>query len=276
MLKRNFLATPVVRSFVDWLIPRIGGAAPIGFINPRPNGATCQHLHDALSLYSWPPRHKVFELPNGAAVNLAANASLAANTAVLNQISTGLTATLAPGNNIDFANWAKCLMNWGGVEHGNNKWIDQNTPTICHIVNGVNGAVALGDDSFAPLTPLLRFNSGMTKLYSLLNPNFIIYDSRVAASLAWLVYRWSPVVPHELAFRCMPARKTIQQKIRNPDTNQFCGVNNDPYQHIKWNIRANWILEEAYVRAVAQCPHIRFHGLREVEASLFMLGADLP
>jgi hypothetical protein len=274
MLKSNYLATTDVRTFIDWLTPRIGGDDPIGFSNPRPNGATYQYLHNAI--YSWPPRHTEFNFPTGAVVNLAANASLAANTAVLNHISAGLTATLAVGNNIDFAKWAKCLMKWGGVESGNNSWIDLNRQRICHIANGVNGAVALGDDSSAPLEPHLRFNSGMTKLYSLLNPNFIIYDSRVAAALAWLVYSWSTVVPQELAFRCMPARKTIQQKIRNPDTNQFCWVNSDPYQHIKWNIRANWILEDAYVRAVAQCPHIKFHDLREVEASLFMLGADLP
>ena len=166
-------------------------------------------------------------------------------------------------------------MAWGGVKHGNNNWIGNNENNICHIVNSVNGAITLGDDSVAPVPPL-RFNSGMTKLYSLLNPNFIIYDSRVAAALAWLVYCWSPIVPRELAFRCMLARKTIQQKIRNPDPNQFCGINNNPHEHFKWNIRANWILEEALTKSVVKYPKLRFLNLREVEASLFMLGADLP
>ena len=274
MNKVNFLAIPNVQNFVDWLVPRIGGADSVEFSNPRQNGATYQYLHNAI--YSWPHKRTTLNFPAGAVVNLAANAGLVTNTTILGQIQTGLTAALAVANNADFSAWAKCLMKWGGVEPGNNRWIDLNTPTICRTVTDVNRAIALGDDSIAPLVPSLRFNSGMTKLYSLLNPNFIIYDSRVAAALAWLVYSWSPIVPHELAFRCMPARKTTQQKIRNPDTNQFCWVNNDPHQHIKWNIKANWILDESYTRAVAQYPNIQFHGLRAVEASLFMLGADLP
>ena len=36
----------------------------------------------------------------------------------------------------------------------------------------------------------LRFNAGMTKVYSLMCDNFIIYDSRVAAALGWLVMKY--------------------------------------------------------------------------------------
>ena len=34
---------------------------------------------------------------------------------------------------------------------------------------------------------LNRFNAGITKVYSMVLENFIIYDSRVAAALGWLV-----------------------------------------------------------------------------------------
>lgn len=36
----------------------------------------------------------------------------------------------------------------------------------------------------------LRFNAGMTKVYSLLADSLIIYDSRVAAALGWIVVKY--------------------------------------------------------------------------------------
>lgn len=273
MQKAQFLAIGSVQGFINWLAPRIAGATAINFTNPRPGGAGYRYLQDALAGYSWPLKRQVIHLPTGA-ITLPAGSNLSANTTALTTITSGLRPTLTGGNNPGFAAWAKCVMEWGGVQNHNNSWITHNTPTICQIVTNVNDAIARADDVIGVHN--LRFNSGMTKLYSLLNNNFIIYDSRVAAALAWLVFDWSgAVVPHELAFRCMPARKTLRQKRRNPDINQFCWVNNDPYQHFKWNVRANWVLEAAFSKA-SENGTIPYGNLRDVEAALFMLGEDLP
>ena len=126
-----------------------------------------------------------------------------------------------------------------------------------------------------------RFNSGMTKVYSLLLENFIIYDSRVAAALAWLVWQWcrsrDPAVPLPplLAFACPTARGG---GIRNPDEAAFPYLNVKPREHAKWNLRANWILQEAFTLPNSGKTSIapgNFNSLREVEAALFTMGSDL-
>ena len=98
----------------------------------------------------------------------------------------------------------------------------------------------------------------MTKVYSLLLKDFVIYDSRVAAALAWLVLLWqissrpgSQLHP-ELSFQCLKAKEYKSKKnpkhpkLRNPDSFQFSNLAANPYAHAKWNLRANWILTAAF------------------------------
>lgn len=60
-------------------------------------------------------------------------------------------------------------------------------------------------------TGLSRFNAGITKVYSLVLEDFIIYDSRVAATLGWLVATFCRAgareVPDALRFPWMPAKE---------------------------------------------------------------------
>lgn len=76
----------------------------------------------------------------------------------------------------------------------------------------------------------LRSNAGLTKVYSLVLDDFIIYDSRVAAALAWLVMIWGREVggvPDREV--CLHAGKKKQfkgktskpMKLRSPGTEDF-------------------------------------------------------
>jgi DNA helicase-2/ATP-dependent DNA helicase PcrA len=147
----------------------------------------------------------------------------------------------------------------------------------------------LFDDSHAQLSniqpdligfkhKLYRMNSGFTKIYALKYPDFIIYDSRVAAALGLLVHRYCQdnrlnQVPANLAFHWSGTQK------RNPSFGnyQFSRLNNDSKKHAEWNIKANWVLN-AVVARTAENKEIPFWGvsadqcLRALEASLFMVG----
>ena len=127
----------------------------------------------------------------------------------------------------------------------------------------------------------------MTKVYSLLVPNFIIYDSRVAAALAWLVTKWCKhvskrSVPDLLAFPCMPAKDGDNPRIRK-SRNPSCGdwffprMNGNVRRHAQWNLRASWVLRECLNLSSGtefhKCPPP--NDLRALEAALFMLGYDL-
>jgi hypothetical protein len=129
----------------------------------------------------------------------------------------------------------------------------------------------------------LRSNAGMTKIHSLLLPNFVIYDSRVAAALAWLVRRWakrSKNVPAHLRFACMRANTSKEKvKVRSPDPSVFrnfspSGAARNHHRHAMWNLRANWLIAEA-LEQVRKKDARRSRSSREVEAALFMMGEDL-
>ena len=132
------------------------------------------------------------------------------------------------------------------------------------------------------ILPGLRFNSGLTKIYALLLDNFVIYDSRVAAALTWLVTKWEAqtklsALPDSLCFGCMRAnqsKKSRSPELRQPDA-RFTYLNQNPYMHAHWNLRANWVLKSAFDKAMHINGLMKLQSLREVEAMLFAIGFDL-
>lgn len=135
---------------------------------------------------------------------------------------------------------------------------------------------------------LNRFNAGITKVYSMVLENFIIYDSRVAAALGWLVAQFCRAgareLLDELRFPWMPAKEAPGHKTpknRNPSSHprEFPRMNNSPSRHAVWNLRASWVLQAELEEAGVST---RFNEvppdaapLRRLEAALFMIGYDL-
>lgn len=134
--------------------------------------------------------------------------------------------------------------------------------------------------------PMLKMNSGFTKVFALRYPNFIIYDSRVAAALGFLVVEYLrskeiKTVPTELAFRIPPGAGSGSwaQRRTNPSYGNyvFHQVAAGTAQHAEWNVKANWILSEVvntqeFDDSIGGCEDDR---LRRLEAALFMLGYDV-
>jgi hypothetical protein len=134
-----------------------------------------------------------------------------------------------------------------------------------------------------------RMNAGFTKIYSLINDNFIIYDGRVGAALGLLVKQFCLLngytsVPQNLKFAWdeAEAAKGKMGPNRNPSTPTLI------FPRLKrgsmWaesNIRANWLLEATLnkvhhkARSWSFCSQTRFDELRAIEASLFMIGYEV-
>jgi len=129
-----------------------------------------------------------------------------------------------------------------------------------------------------------RMNAGFTKIYAFLSPSdFVIYDSRVAASLAFLVQKYCvrndlTSVPKLLSFALADAQGSScrDPSIATPPL-RFRKWNVNQKLHAKSNVFANWILKDslelAKKKSGCKC---QFKELREVEAALFILGYDFP
>ncbi len=128
----------------------------------------------------------------------------------------------------------------------------------------------------------LRFNAGLSKVYSLLLDDFVIYDSRVAAALGWLVVRYChahqlSAVPGTLAFPWSSGREAASvsdAKRRDPSDGKYQFPRlGDARLHARWNLRASWLIQALAARLPDFCnlPD----GIRALESSLFMWGYDL-
>ena len=136
----------------------------------------------------------------------------------------------------------------------------------------------------------VRSNAGFTKIYSLLFDDFIIYDSRVAATLGLFVVKFCrerkyTSVPDELNFGWMPPK---EDKRSTSPKKRDASVANGSYdfdranteaKHAWSNIRANWIFSSLLERSpkeslFAALPN-KQDRLRALESAFFMIGYDL-
>jgi len=242
--------TGSVAAFRDWLAQRLCGQ-PINFVVP----GTLAHpnLQSALAAYSWPVRAQAglpnphLSLPHVHPVvpSLAARSTLAQNSVVLHIIRHALRSAYAAGLPAahQFSGAVAAVLHWGGVytKRGNRGWLIANHANLLAVIQAVVRDHSKGDDTSA--VSRLRFNSGMTKVYSLLIDDFIIYDSRVAAALAWLAKRWWTIdcgqpahtLPQLLRFACLPANGAMA-RYRNPDAQLFPTIAANPYCRRRSNI----------------------------------------
>lgn len=176
------------------------------------------------------------------------------------------------------------VMNWGGVMQGNAAWLSNNKETLLQVIEETRDALNAGDQNSPVLNNAdLRFNAGMTKVYSLICNNFIIYDSRVAAALGWAVTKFCQSqnlqgVPAELRFPWSAARGAQR---RNPCINDliFPRLQSGSI-HARWNLKASWLLEAVIHHHNAKfSKFLKFlpedNILRALESALFMIGYDL-
>lgn len=270
-----------VQAFVEWLARHLGANQPLQ--HEYRNRQTGKHwqftdLYDAFTQYQW-------QHPGVPHLQVSAGSCATSNTQALNALSVDLGAARCDATML---RGAKATMAWGGVAARNNQWLEDNQNGLATMVEQVARVLRTGDLDNPRFAKDLRFNAGMTKVYSLICQDFIIYDSRVAAALGMLVVMHCEetglgVLPQGLRFPWAPAKEgqnTAVPKRRNPGCSafKFPGLRRGRH-HALWNMRASWVLSQALAHPLAA--NSPFHGgggnaLRRLEMALFMIGYDLP
>lgn len=280
MLKTQFLNNQDTISFVSYLADILSKRRPLGFDHA---GRSYTDIHQAFQSYCWPNRRIDIPTPNGNLV-ISAKSNYRENKVVLDALQNGIRSALHTlGSSASLADWAQAIMIWGGVytRRGNGNWLNGQRATFDSYLNRALTVLQEDDDDAPSRMADLRSNAGTTKVHSMLLSDFVIYDSRVAAALAWLVFQWAnecpQTVPEHLRFSCMRANSTRQKK-RSPDPlafPYFAATGSGHHHHAKWNLRANWIIEAA-TAATDTLPGRNKLSSRELEAALFMMGDELP
>ena len=290
MKKNDYISLDAVSEFTDWLCGVLFGKTTLGY---RTRNLIYENFDDALLDYKWPPKNIVVESPLGL-IKIASNSNAADNQVLLDMFSEGLKEALASSQSETLVGaWVKCILQWGGVytyskggQQGNRGWLEEQVKhqTLAkYLLNVIDKISNAENDDVGLEIESLRSNAGLTKVYSLLLPNFIIYDSRVAAALSWLVAKsqgFSSEIPEALRFATMRAKTSkAEGKIRTADPKNFVyfaasGPKNFQ-NHLRWNIRANWILETAIENVTKSSHHSAVSNIRLFEAALFTMGDDL-
>jgi hypothetical protein len=294
MHKGDYLAQAPVQHFTEWLAGVLCGQ-PIDFwygANPQQMDAT---LAQSLARYAWPVaalqniqlREPAWGFPAPIwQIGLERYATLQANEDVLHTLQVGLRAAMSQNDqDQDLKAWMAAVMIWGGVYQGGNRnWLHAHAGSLHDVLSETCLALSAGNDEIVLNPPIVfRFNAAMTKVYSLLLHDFIIYDSRVAAALSWLVQKWwlaqnnVGAPPALLRVACMNARQAANAPIEERHIRRvpgFPGINNNPHTHARWNLRANWIIKSAFdLASSGRSPCL--DSLRKIEAGLFTIGYDL-
>lgn len=287
MNRQDYLRDPGVAAFLRWMGQELQADArrPHGYARPRAARLDFANLGAAYELYDW--RFNFVRLGG----QRCKGRSFAENAAVLDELQARLRDSVTAKNDANACDAAVEVVRWGGVAPHNEDWLIANREGLAGLLGRVGAALACDEHVFAPGTARtlfgadLRFNAGMTKVYSLLLEHFVIYDSRVAGALAWFVAAWAAehgltAIPASLKFPCMPAKEAsgaVRRKLRNPWAGDkgFPTLGNRAYPHAEWNRYASWIIRallEAHPDTVFGAGSA---GSRKLEAALFMWGYDL-
>jgi len=284
MKRQAYLAVTHVAGFIDWLATELESDVLFHhqYVDRRRSEIwQCEGLFDAFEGYRWnhPGNQRLgYPAGNTPLSNAVALAALQQDLRVsLDHDGRSLQATLE-------------VMAWGGVTARNGDWLKANQQGLAATLRSVKAALDAGDDDASVLrAKSLRFNSGMTKVYSLICDDFLIYDSRVAAALGWLVVKYCKGkqlerVPAELCFPWAAAKEGQNSevpKVRNPGEGglHFKRLRAG-HHHALWNLRASWLLSAVLAHPAASSSRFnQVEGpvtpLRALEAACFMIGYDL-
>ncbi|GJH14293.1 hypothetical protein CBA19CS11_35665 [Caballeronia novacaledonica] len=284
MTKSEYLSSGHVPSFIEWLSGNLdSNAFAHACFNRRDRRQwQCASLYDAFTQYHWPQ-------PGVTRLRVAEGVSFESSALALSALRDELLPALEQRDNEGARAACVDVMLWGGVGPGNISWLIKNEAELVAVLVRTRDAIDADDTDHAEFSkPGFRFNAGMTKVYSLICRDFIIYDSRVAAALGWLVVKYcrlrgANTVPVELQFPWAPARAGTfaRAKRRNAGEDQLrfpslAGAR----MHVEWNMKASWLLQAVLQHAIERgsaFAAIKDPGraMRALESALFMIGYDL-
>jgi hypothetical protein len=217
-------------------------------------------LKKAMQYYYWP--YKI-NTPHEVGYDYCGN-SYQASAKILELASKKL-------NSIEYFIGATIVLEWGGVVNKNLKRIaNWKYPEFKNEVGKaqqnwdgfLDNQIELGVDNID-----FHINSGFSKIYSLMLKDFIIYDSRTAAALTAIIHEVLGKTPNNWTLRVPSPRVNIEKRVPP----KFDRVNT-PRQYWTSNLIASILVQEVCKKINLKKENV---STRDVEAALFMLGADI-
>lgn len=255
MTKEEFLEDKYIKCFIKWFIEKLTSGFSHSYNTKKPKKEyNFKSIYEAYEKYEW----------NGK--------NLDENNNELKQWSDLLTKSIENNNETECKNICRNILKWGGI---NKTKIITETPDLIGILKEAKIKLSKDEIHSHNYYNNILMSTGLSKIYSLYIPDFIIYDSRVGAAICHLVREFCiekklDFIPENLKFAYTSGKSKSN---RNPNTNTFkftyCSVSHK-YQYIITNIKANWLLKEILNKSSL------FKNLREIEAALFMIGYEIP
>lgn len=282
MKKDCYIADENVKGFVAWLSSNLkSNAFEHSYWNRRKREDwSCSSLSDAWKKYEW-------NFPEIDRLEVKSGCSFADNEKALRTIKDSLICALKSGSDSATLDTAIAVMTWGNVRGGERKgnvnWLTKNEKGLADLLLSTQDALDQADTKGAErLGSNIRFNAGMTKIYSLICKNFVIYDSRVAATLGWGVVKYCEQnslteIPKELCFPHAPFRGGTHKRDASVNSLKF-PILRPGQHHMQWNLKASWLLESVLKHKNLKDTEVFENSqspLRALEAALFMIGYDL-
>jgi hypothetical protein len=124
----------------------------------------------------------------------------------------------------------------------------------------------------------IKSAAGNSKIYSVILKDFIIYDSRVAAALAYLLKSCFEIknrrdIPLDFELFLLPYRDNKDKPTYKRDVYPFCTIQDNNKLHFYSNILASLIVKSAVVEINKESD--QKITTRDFEAALFMIGYDV-
>lgn len=134
------------------------------------------------------------------------------------------------------------ILNWGGVGVATkNIRVLESFKKERRLLDVIREARTLIRSSLLDMEQFrLPVNSGFSKIYTLLDDHFIIYDSRVAAKMCNLVKKCFGSNPETLSL----GKCDFQAKVNRDPGPEFPMLTGRPARYFESNLKAAWILEK--------------------------------
>ena len=299
MNKNKFFANESNLDFTKWLSRKLGkNEELIHSWTSRSNKTgiragmiwECSSIYDAYEKYLWP------SIDPRSATKIE---TFSETDNILSALSEELKKSIKKRKNISLFQSIQNVLIWGGVERYKIIARDLRDPemdrasyleSVMQVFKSESLSldadfhIEVGGNRFE-----IAMDSGTTKIYSLICPKFIIYDSRVGSALGFLVQKWRAEkgiesIPESLRFSWGKAYgESNTDRRRNPNFPQenvfpeFQRITNK--KRIENNICANWAITKALELLATSDSKDGFlelpDPLRAVEAALFMIGYEV-
>jgi hypothetical protein len=166
----------------------------------------------------------------------------------------------------------KCLeiLKWGGVSQKNSTRIGQ-LVVDKRLIETLEKALAVIESKSIDTDKIdFHVNSGFSKIYTAISGRFIIYDSRVAAQMCYMIKQCfkgkNPLEFGKTAYRA---------KTKRDPGKEFPMVSSNPKQYFISNIKASWIIEELAIKNPVE-NYSTEKLIFAIQTALFVLGKEIP